>query len=366
MKEFLGPENYKELMKKYTFNDAHNIVAQLGLNKTGVPGKTLSNPEEFNGVKSKLSYQCGKCEHSWKTTLDAIINSQNWCPKCAAKSRVDDQRGSVAEHQNIITQKGGKLIDVKYEDPIEKLFNQRTRFKIECEANHKFYISAKGLKQGQWCKKCSYEVIGEKLRGSFQDIQTLIEKRGGQCLSKPGDYKNQHQKLKIQCNKDHIFERRPYNLNRGDWCPICSEGKFEKICRGFFEEMFQDKFPKEKPNWLINPRGNQMELDGYNESLGLAFEAQGEQHYHLVPHFHKTLEDFNQRIEDDLKKLELCKQNNVILIQIPHYVHPSHIQLYITKKYERLSDKRMPKIPKIDYNRFYDTQDDQKKMDNYL
>lgn len=130
--------------------------------------------------------------------------------------------------------------------------------------------------------------------------------------------------------------------------------------------MFQDKFPKERPNWLINSRGNQMELDGYNKILGVAFEAQGEQHYRAVAHFNQTLKDLKQRIEDDLRKLELCKQNNVILIQVPYYVHPDKLQRYITDKYERLANKNMPEIPKIDYNKFYDTQDDQKKMDNYL
>ncbi|MFX0083143.1 MAG: zinc-ribbon domain-containing protein [Candidatus Hodarchaeota archaeon] len=366
MKQLMGEEKYKELMKKYTFEEAKKIIELAGLNKTGEPGKILSKPEEFKGVKSKLIYQCGKCNHSWKTTLDSIINSKNWCPKCATRSRVDNQRGSIEEHQNIIIQKSGKLIGIIYEDPKEKLFNQRARFKIECEAGHKFDIRASSLKKGSWCKKCSYKVISEKYRGSFQEIQKLIEKRGGRCLSKPEDYKNQHQKLKIQCNKDHIFERRPSNLKRGDWCPNCSQGKFEKICRSFFEEMFQEKFPKERPDWLINSRGNQMELDGYNKNLGVSFEAQGEQHYRALAHFDQTLKDLEQRIEDDLTKLELCKQNNVLLIQIPYYVHPDKVQDYITVKYGRLTNKKLPKIPKIDYNKFYDNQDDQKKMDNYL
>jgi len=130
--------------------------------------------------------------------------------------------------------------------------------------------------------------------------------------------------------------------------------------------MFQNEFPKERPNWLINSRGNQMELEGYNKSLSLAFEAQGEQHYHLVPYFHKTLKDFEQRIEDDLTKLELCKQKDVILIQIPYYVRHDKIPRYITDKYESLANKKMPEIPKKDYNKFYDTQDDQKKRDNYF
>ncbi len=109
-----------------------------------------------------------------------------------------------------------------------------------------------------------------------------------------------------------------------------------------------------------------MGLDGYNESLSVAFEAQGEQHYRAVTYFNQTLENLKQRIDDDLTKLEHCKQNDVILIQIPYYVHFSKIQSYITDKYEHLGNKKMPEIPKIDYNNFFDTQDDQKKMDNYL
>ena len=54
IKQLIGQEKYKELTKKYTFNDANKIVKQVGINKTGVPRKILSNPEEFKGVKSKL------------------------------------------------------------------------------------------------------------------------------------------------------------------------------------------------------------------------------------------------------------------------------------------------------------------------
>ncbi|HUW90795.1 MAG TPA: hypothetical protein VMV43_09775 [Candidatus Nanopelagicaceae bacterium] len=366
IKLLLGKEKYKEFVRKYTFNDAKMIVSQMGISKTGISGKILSNPEDFKGVKSKLSIQCGKCNHSWTTILDAIIHNKSWCPNCATKHRVANQRGSVRKHQKIITQRGGRLIGVIYEDAKEKLFNQRTRFKIECQAGHKFNINASNLKIGRWCRKCSHTVIGVKNRGSFQDIQNLIEKRGGQCISKPEDYKNQHQKLKIQCDKDHIFERRPTNLKRGDWCPVCSQGRFEKICRSFFEEIFQNEFPKERPKWLINSRGNQMELDGYNKGLGLAFEAQGEQHYHAVAHFDQTLKDLEQRIQDDLLKLELCNQKNIKLIQIPYYVHPNNIQHYITAKYENLMNEKLPIIPKIDYNRFLNTPDDQKNLDDYL
>ena len=109
-----------------------------------------------------------------------------------------------------------------------------------------------------------------------------------------------------------------------------------------------------------------MELDGYNKDLKLAFEAQGEKHHRAVPHFHQTLKDLEQRIKDDLMKLELCKQNDVTLIRVPYFIYPKNMQWYIINQYESLSNQKLPNIPEIDYNKFYNTKDDQKKMDNYL
>jgi hypothetical protein len=49
-----------------------------------------------------------------------------------------------------------------------------------------------------------------------------------------------------------------------------------------------------------------MELEGYNKSLKVAFEAQGEHHYRVIPYFNQTLKDLEHRIEDDSTKLDLC------------------------------------------------------------
>lgn len=152
IKKLIGKEEYKKLVKKYTYNDAKIIVTQIGITKTGKPGKILSNPEELNGVKSKLKIKCGKCNHSWTARLDALLHNNSWCPNCAVKDRVENQRGSVRDHQKIITKKDGKLIKVQYEDTKKKLFNQRARFEIECKNGHRFNINGSNLKQGKWCK----------------------------------------------------------------------------------------------------------------------------------------------------------------------------------------------------------------------
>jgi hypothetical protein len=75
-------------------------------------------------------------------------------------------------------------------------------------------------------------------------------------------------------------------------------------------------FPKARPNWLQSRRGTQLELDGYCEDLGIAFEHQGEQHFTEIAYFaRKSI--FSQRLEDDQTKRELCIKNGVILIEVP-------------------------------------------------
>lgn len=118
-----------------------------------------------------------------------------------------------------------------------------------------------------------------KIKHSIQELQKVASERGGKCLS--DIYLGIDKKHDWICNEGHNWNSTPHNVLRGTWCPICSEYESlsERICRIFFEKIFKAKFPKTKPKWLRNSKGNLMELDGYNEKLKIAFEYQGRQHY---------------------------------------------------------------------------------------
>ena len=62
-----------------------------------------------------------------------------------------------------------------------------------------------------------------------------------------------------------------------------------------------------------------MELDGYNEGLGLAFEYNGQQHYKPVSLFGGE-EGFKQTQERDKLKSKLCAENGVILIYLTSFI----------------------------------------------
>jgi hypothetical protein len=146
-------------------------------------------------------------------------------------------------------------------------------------------------------------------------MQRIAKERGGKCLSKT--YINSQTRLLWRCAQKHQWKAIPNKIIGGTWCPECSSRLGERICRTFFEQIFGKKFPKSYPKWLVNKKGNQMELDGYCQSMALAFEHQGEQHYSDRTYFTKIGKSLRMIKEDDRLKRKLCAKQGIVLIQIP-------------------------------------------------
>jgi hypothetical protein len=107
--------------------------------------------------------------------------------------------------------------------------------------------------------------------------------------------------------------------------------KFEETCREVFEKHYGVKFKPIRPDWLKNPKtGSNLELDGYNKKLKIAFEANGIQHYKYDPHFHNSKADYKDQRYRDKLKAKLCKKQGVHLISIPYYT--KDIKAYILSK----------------------------------
>lgn len=126
-------------------------------------------------------------------------------------------------------------------------------------------------------------------RLTLEEFSHLARSRGGICLS------------------DHYINSKTSLLWR------CSEGHECGV-----------PFLKTRPKWLINSRGNRMELDGYAESLQVAFEYQGVQHYQReylhkqTPKWlHRTPEEFAWQQQKDAEKRILCKAHSITLIEVP-------------------------------------------------
>ena len=116
-----------------------------------------------------------------------------------------------------------------------------------------------------------------------------------------------------------------------------------------------NKFPKGSLKWLKGI-GGLLELDGYNEDLGIAFEYNGPQHYKLEFYMkvYKLSKDValrrlqRQQQNDQIKK-ELCIKKGIVLIVIPFDIKYGDIQEYIINEYKRLTGRDVPHAERKDY-----------------
>lgn len=112
----------------------------------------------------------------------------------------------------------------------------------------------------------------------------------------------------------------------------------EQVSKDFLEKLFDMPFDKARPDWLRNPKSDRnLELDCYNEELGLALEYNGEQHYIWPNGFNMSFENFQAQRERDLFKRRRCKEEGVRLITVPYKVKPKDIPDYIYNKLIEMS-----------------------------
>jgi len=303
---------------------AHSILEAQKL-ATDRGGFCLSS--DYLNNNTKLRWQCAK-GHEWEA-VPTSISRGSWCPICAGKLPPTQ---ALAELRQAALQKGGALLSDRYAGAKGKL-------RWKCADGHEWEATSTGIKQGSWCPVC-----GGSQPLTLADCQAAAKTLGGECLS--AKYINSHTPLLWRCADGHEWEASPTHVRDGHWCPNCSVGISERICRALFEYTTGVLFPKRRPTWLKNESGNWMELDGYAESLGLAFEYHGQQHYEQSTFFHRDEAAFRQRIRDDTMKRTLCKENGVTLIEVPYTIKHHDLQSFLLKELRALPNSAIIRTTK--------------------
>lgn len=270
---------------KHTIEEMHELAISRG-------GECLS--DEYVDANTKLRWKCAK-GHKWEAVPSSVKNQGTWCPVCGGSQKL-----TIEEMHALASVRGGKCLSDEYA-------NMHTKLRWRCAEGHEWDAASGHIKhRKQWCPTCSGT---QKL--TIEEMHALADARGGKCLS--DEYTNAATKLRWKCAKGHEWEAVPGSVRNGNsWCPCC-RFKNEQVCRETFETLTQKNFAKCKPKWLQG-----LELDGYCEELGIAFEYQGEQHYEIVAHWHKNgEEDLKAQQARDAKKEHLCDENWITLIVIP-------------------------------------------------
>ena len=336
---------------KRTIDDVYKIVEKR-------EGKCLST--EMENRKTPLLFEC-KEGHQWWGNYVNINHS--WCPECGRKRTTESSRRtspSITDIQKILNK-------IEMEIDFSEEFNYINRsspIKIKCKNGHSYHSYWNYIKEIKGCRYCTHQV-----NRTLEECQEKAKEKGGKCLST--EYIPGKVKLLWRCKFGHEWKATADSiLNGGHWCPTCSKGLGERICREFFEQIFKKPFLSVKPSWLLGPNGGIMQLDGYNEELNLAFEHDGEQHNRITTIYTKTKEALVKRKLIDKTKNELCKKNGITLIRIPEV--QSKIKIEELKEYLELvlseSDIVLPENfndLQINLTKVYDFNHDKFYLDKY-
>lgn len=128
-----------------------------------------------------------------------------------------------------------------------------------------------------------------------------------------------HEKLDIYCNRcGKFFKQTAYDHVYGSGCPDCNKlgGKSALNVLKWLETN-QIDYTRE---YSIKLNNRNIRIDyvfNYNNCC-LWIEYNGLQHYKKVDYFHKTDEGFLKQLNRDNEVRKYCKENNIILIEIPY------------------------------------------------
>lgn len=214
----------------------------------------------------------------------------------------------VERVSGIAENRGGKLL-VAYKDHVD----------IECQYHGPFRQKYRESLDGAWCQKCKFEKLRSLYRMPYKDARANVEARGWIVLTPESEFTNR-QNLLIACPTCGNATRNKYEaLMTGRGCRVCSAKRGERITRVILERIYGTAFPTKKPSWLQRSSGTRLELDGYSEELGIAFEYQGEQHYGHRVKFNFSDTELSDLQERDKIKHTLCAEQGVLLIVVPYF-----------------------------------------------
>lgn len=200
-----------------------------------------------------------------------------------------------------IEKEGYKLLSKIYK-------NSYTNIKVQCNECHKYKVTWDNFKQGKRCPVCNG---GIKYNHNY--VKKQIESvKGYKLLSE--NYKNNHTKLKIQCNKEHVYKASWEKFKIGQRCPICDYTKTTSKAEKEILEIVKQLLPyiiiiENDRTQILNPLTNKnLELDIWIPELNKAIEFNGKYWHSNKYSKYKDEEKIKQCINKNIDLLIIQEQ----------------------------------------------------------
>lgn len=359
------------------FRERRRMAMRLSLDKVRAKLKRCDIElvsESYTGIETPISCRCVKCGHPWPTRL-RHINHGHGCPKCGKKRQAESKHCPIEKIVTVLKRMGITVLAIHRDKP-------RTRIDFRCDTcgveDSIFWNDLRrrgcprcGRRRGAEARKHSYDYVRNYLhdlrivllskeykdsksqlhvrfrcgceddisfnsiqrgtrcgdcapnaRVTLEDYQELARSHGGKLLMMA---RTTTQPAQWKCaKKSHPSFWRSYNvIKKNTFCPECSEGFSERICRTAAQQLFGVPF-KKSPLPIQDVQGvggRNLRFDAYSASLQLAIEHNGSQHYQPVRFGNQTqieaANSFRKQQEHDRRRQAYCKAKGITLIEVP-------------------------------------------------
>lgn len=280
---------------KFTPHDAHAFATLHAISLTGV----------FIDPHAPCAWRCQE-GHLFSISLHSLQRRVRQgvipCPVCSQAEK--DRSRQEQEFTDIVAAAGRTGLSVT--SPVSAYLNQHSKLSVtcgSCDPCTAAPMSAAKIKGGQGCAIIGREKSAAARRLSFDAVQHVVADHpmGLTLLSGPDHYQNNLTPLLIGCLNGHNFEASVSDLQRRDrirGCPDCAQNKGQAVATAILSALLGvEPLVEYSPAFLLRDwlteRGP-LRLDAFfpevkanGQTMSVAFEYQGAQHFDPEHHFHK-------------------------------------------------------------------------------
>lgn len=335
-------------MDKQQDNARTDILTKAKIKARERGAEVLSEGTAIGRRRLQLRCQAG---HTWEAPADRIV-AGHWCPACSIDKRGAARREKMlARARQRALERGGQCLAESYD-----FSGQKLRFRCSCGNEWETKPVDVVKDNGTWCPRCFKTnprtmsvkdrhnlATATRRQRTVERMHAIARERGGKCLTT--EHHHHKSRFEFECVDGHTWYAIAGHIAQGKWCPQCSnrQSRGEKLSRLILEALFNKPFPSRRPEWLRGSNGVLLELDCFNEELGLAFEYQGHQHYGHQSLFHRDKSFARQAARDEEKrKLVANAGRGITLIEIPYFPENIAIAAAVTHIKQLLAESGIP------------------------
>ena len=283
--------------------------------------KLLTEKENYKDGNNKLTFLCGRCNKTFKTTWLAFSKLDNKvCPVCYREIRynadyVENRRNSLVMYQSKANELGLILLS-------KNIKSCRETIEVQDLEGYKGIINA-----SRFLKGSSFEKFSVRNPYSLYNVRLLLKKRNSSSYVYDQEFKGSGYSLKVRCGCGKDFEVGIDHLIYGkkDRCNECrvKQSNIANTVETWLK-INNVSYVKEKTfEGCRGIKGKLLQFDFYVAEKNICIEVDGLQHFKPVMWHNITKEQAEENFRtlqatDNIKN-KFCLTNGITLIRLPFW-----------------------------------------------